>query len=274
VKAERVRRELLPNQSPELLRELHLLTREGHLNADALRKLKQVNHLVGLLTPALDDLWSRYAAPVVADLGSGNAYLGFVLYELFFKPSEKGTLLSVESREELTARARERAAALHFDRMQFRSAQVRSASYPERLHLVLALHACDTATDDALLVALEHNADHVAVVPCCQAELAAQLKGAQAAEPMQELFAHPWHRREFGSHLTNVIRALTLEAAGYSVTVTELTGWEHSLKNELILGRKVHRENRAARARLDALLAQTGVRPKLVRELGWAAAPA
>jgi hypothetical protein len=75
------------------------------------------------------------------------------------------------------------------------------------------------------------------------------------------------HRREFGSHLTNVIRALVLEAHGYQVTVTELTGWEHSLKNELILARKIRGENREAKVKLDTLLAQTGVRPKVVREL-------
>jgi hypothetical protein len=81
------------------------------------------------------------------------------------------------------------------------------------------------------------------------------------------LFEHPWHRREFGSHLTNVIRALVLESEGYRVTVTELTGWEHSLKNELILAKKVRASSREAREKLDALLAATGVRPKLVRSL-------
>ena len=70
-----------------------------------------------------------------------------------------------------------------------------------------------------------------------------------------------------GAHLTNVIRALALHSHGYRVTVTELTGWEHSLKNELILARRVHREHRGARAELDRLLETTGVRPKLIREL-------
>ena len=107
------------------------------------------------------------------------------------------------------------------------------------------------------------------VVPCCQAEVAQQLKAhrAEVEGPVSELFSHPWHRREFGSHLTNVVRALALEACGYSVTVTELAGWEHSLKNELILGKKIRKDNPQARARLEALLAATKVRPKLVRVL-------
>lgn len=268
VPAKQVRRELLPNQSVELLKTLHLVTRDGQLNADARRKLKQVNHLVGLLQPGLDDVLERFPQALVVDVGSGNSYLGFILYELFLK--ERGELFAVESREELTAKAKQRAGELGYTRMKFASASIEKAEYPERIHLLTALHACDTATDDALAVAIQHKAEHVAVVPCCQAEVAQQLKDARPKvdSAMQSLFSHPWHRREFGSHLTNVIRALVLEASGYQVTVTELAGWEHSLKNELLLGRRVQHENGIAKKRLEALLAQTGVRPKLVRTLG------
>ena len=90
----------------------------------------------------------------------------------------------------------------------------------------------------------------------------------QRRRPWPLLCAHPLHRREVGAHLTNVVRALALEASGYQVTVTELTGWEHSLKNELILARRVHREHPGARERLRQLLAATGVRPRIVGLLG------
>ena len=130
--------------------------------------------------------------------------------------------------------------------MRFVSAPLEQAgeALPARVHLVTALHACDTATDDAILLALRHGADHVAVVPCCQAEVAEQLSRVRPETPgvspeLRSLHAHPWHRRELGSHLTNVTRALALEASGHRVTVTELAGWEHSLKNELILGQKM-----------------------------------
>lgn len=230
---------------------------------------------MGLLRPAMEDVQARHPSPVIVDAGSGNAYLGFVLYELFLKGAEAGTLLSIEGRPELTERAKGRAERLGFDRMRFQTAHIDGAEYPERIHLLMALHACDTATDDALAAAIQHGADHVAVVPCCQAEVASQLKEkrAKGQGSMPLLYQHAWHRREFGSHLTNVIRALTLEAFGYQVTVTELTGWEHSLKNELILGRRVHRDNRRARAQLQALLAETGVTPKLTRLLGVSPAP-
>jgi SAM-dependent methyltransferase len=267
VKAPDVPRELAPGQSTALLQELHLLTREGDLNADALRKLKQVNHLVRLLQPALDDVLARFGDPLIVDCGAGKGYLGFILYELFVGPAGKGSVVGIESRGDLARAAEERARRLGFARMRFVAGEVEAAGpeLPERVHLVTALHACDTATDDALALAVRHNADHVAVVPCCQAEVARQLSAAPPArDDVAALCAHAWPRREFGSHLTNVVRTLALEAHGYKVTVTELAGWEHSLKNELILGKKVRARDAAAQARLAALLAATGVRPKLL----------
>jgi hypothetical protein len=268
VKGEAVARELLPGQSPELLKALHLLTRDGDLNADSLRKLKQVNHLVRLLAPAVEDVLARFGDPVIVDCGAGKSYLGFVLYEVFLRDAGKGTLLAVEARPELVRAGRELAARLGFERLRFVEAPIDAAPVPERVHLVTALHACDTATDDALALAVRHGADHVAAVPCCQAEVARLLADAGGASPaLRPLFAHAWHRREFGSHLTNVVRALALEARGYKVTVTELAGWEHSLKNELLLGRKLHASSRDAQRELDALLAAAGVRPRIVRAL-------
>jgi hypothetical protein len=268
-KGDAVRKELLPGQSVALLKELHLVGRDGALHADSLRKLKQVNHLVQLLEPALRDAFERHPeAPVIVDAGAGNAYLGFVLYELFLK-SGSSILYSVESRADLMARAQERAKKLGFDRMQFVEAQLTAAQLPERIHVLTALHACDTATDDAIALGIRRNADHIAVVPCCQAEVAAQLKEnpKNARAPWPSIWAHPIHRREAGAHLTNVVRALVLQSFGYQVTVTELTGWEHSLKNELILARRVHKDHFGARKELQELLDATGIKPKLAVEL-------
>ena len=126
-----------------------------------------------------------------------------------------------------------------------------------------ALHACDSATDDAIAFALARRAHALVLVPCCQAELARALNAtkafALARTPLAELWRHPLHTREFGSHLTNVLRCLYLQACGYSVTVTELVGWEHSMKNELILARHTGQRSRSAAERLKALLAEFGV---------------
>jgi hypothetical protein len=262
----------LPGVPLELCADLHLLTRDGALNADARRKLKQIGHLITQLRPALEDLLARFPAPVIVDCGAGKSYLGFLLYATVIGPAGRGTVVSIEARPELVEAGRARAARWGFDRMQFVLGTIAGAALPERVHLVTALHACDTATDDALAVAIARGADHVAVVPCCQAEVARLLADAPVDDPAVAcLFAHPWHRRELGSHLTNVVRGLALEARGYQVSVTELHGWEHSLKNELIRGRRVQRFDRKAEARLAAVVDRFKIEPAIVRALAQSA---
>ena len=102
-----VRRQLLPGQSVELLKELHLVGRDGKIHADTLRKLNQVNHLTQFLLPALNDIRERYPTPVIVDAGAGNAYLGFVLYELYLREQASDQIYCVETRAELVAYASE-----------------------------------------------------------------------------------------------------------------------------------------------------------------------
>ena len=253
--------------SIELLKELHLLTRDGQLNADARRKLKQIRHLVNLLKPALDDAMARSENPLVVDCGAGKSYLGALLYELVLGPAGKGSLLAIEARPELSEQAAARAARFGQERFRVATGAIDSTALPARPQIVTALHACDTATDDALALAIASTADHVAVVPCCQAEVARQLERAKPDDTTRALFAHPLHRRELGSHLTNVVRGLALEAHGYKVTVTELVGWEHSAKNELILGKRIQRFDAAARTRLRDVLERFQIEPAIVRDL-------
>jgi hypothetical protein len=129
--------------------------------------------------------------------------------------------------------------------------------------VVTALHACDTATDDAIAFGLQKKARCMVLVPCCQAELARLLNQHKALNlqrtPLAELWRHPLHTREMGSQLTNVLRCLYLESQGYKVTVTELVGWEHSMKNELILAEYTGQHKPSAGLRLRALLEQFGL---------------
>lgn len=259
--------DIRPGQSTELLKELHILTREGRLNQDSRRKLKQVYHLHQFIDQLLAELPASDHGPSIADHGAGKSYLGFILYDLSLKPMGKGTVFGIETRPELVARSRELAARLGFDRMAFLNISAAEAAseqgLPERIDLVTALHACDTATDDAIAFGLRKQARAMALVPCCQAEVAGQLRRNKALSlsrtPLAELWRHPLHTREVGGQLTNVLRCLYLEANGYQVTVTELVGWEHSLKNELILARRTGQRKRSAAERLRALLAEFGL---------------
>src|ERR1700733_12586870 len=255
--------DLWPGQSVPLLKALHILTHNGGLNADSRRKLKQVQHLAQLIKPAIDDALKEKDQPALADLGAGKSYLGFILYDLYFAPAGRGQVIAVEARAELIKTAQKIAEESGFDRMRFVEGVI-AGSEVGSVDIVTALHACDTATDEAILFALKHEAKYIALVPCCQAELARELEHAHGS--MQQLWRHPIQRREFGPHLTNVLRGLFLEAHGYKVRVTELTGLEHSLKNELIYAERHQRSNPRARAEFEKLATEIGAAPKLLAE--------
>src|SRR5665213_4063730 len=120
-------KELWPGQSVPLLKALHILTLNGGLNADSRRKLKQVQHLAQLIKPAIDISLKDKDQPVLADLGAGKSYLGFVLYDLYFAPAGRGRVLAVEARPELVAAARKIAAESGFDRMDFVEGKIAEA---------------------------------------------------------------------------------------------------------------------------------------------------
>ncbi len=262
---------LKPGQSIELLKALHILTREGKINQDSRRKLKQVYHLYQFIAPILEELSADDHAVTLADHGAGKSYLGFILYDLYFKPLGRGHIYGIETRAPLVDASQKLAAELGFDRMGFLNMSVAESTHadfmPAQFDVVTALHACDTATDDAIAFGLEKKAKAMVLVPCCQAEVAACLRQTKALSltrtPLAELWRHPIHTREMGSQLTNVLRCLYLEACGYQVTVTELVGWEHSMKNELIIARYTGQKKRSSAERLHALLAQFGLEQTL-----------
>lgn len=268
--------EIRPGQSIELLKELHILTRDGKLNQDSRRKLKQVYHLYQFIEPLMQAVLLQNGQLTLVDHGAGKSYLGFILYDLFFKAQSERTqecasvgshIYGIETRDELVQKSHDLATRLGFTGMSFLNLSVAqsitSNALPEQIDIVTALHACNTATDDAIDFALKKNAAYIVLVPCCQAEVAATLKknknSAAKLNPLSELWRHPIHTREFGSQLTNVLRCLQLEAHGYQVTVTELVGWEHSMKNELIVATYKNLPRQHARDRLAGVLQTTGL---------------
>ena len=112
-------KDIWPGQSVPLLKALHILTHNGGLNADCRRKLKQVQHLAQLIKPAIDAVLKEKEQPVLADLGAGKSYLGFILYDLYFGPADRGNVIAVEARPELIATAKKIAEDSGFSRMDF-----------------------------------------------------------------------------------------------------------------------------------------------------------
>ena len=236
--------EIRLGQSIELLKELHILAPDGRMNQDSRRKLKQVYHLVQFIEPLLQEILLQHPDINLVDHGAGKSYLGFILYDLFFKSTPgQHHIYGIESRDTLVEKSAALALKLGFPNMSFLNSSVAesivSDKLPATVDIVTALHACNTATDEAIEFALKKHAKFIVLVPCCQAEVAGVFRknkgGDLAKSALTEIWRHPLHTREFGSQITNVLRCLQLEAHGYQVNVTELVGWEHSMKNELII---------------------------------------
>lgn len=260
--------DIRPGQSIELLQELHILTREGKLNQDSRRKLKQVNHLMQFVEPLIAAARTEHGDVNLVDHGAGKSYFGFMLYDMFFKDVADGSqIIGVETRAELVEKSAALAKRLNFSGMRFvNTASAAAIDAPEittRVDIVTALHACNTTTDDAIDFALRKKAVSIVLAPCCQAEVSAELNRQKnqmmEKDAITEVWRHALHTREFGSHLTNVLRCLRLEASGYQVAVTELVGWEHAMKNELIIAKFKQANNSRAKNRLSALLEKFGL---------------
>ena len=261
-----MQRELRPGQSIELLKELHILTREGRLNQDSRRKLKQVYHLYQFIEKLLLELPDAGAHAMLADHGAGKSYLGFIVYDLFFKALGRAVMSTASRRRaELVNRSRELARA-----PGFRAHELPQPDSGRGRALAGAANAHRCRDGAARLRHSDRRrhrfwAGEARRTSWCWCRVArpswppacAQNKAlALSRTPLAELWRHPLHTREIGSQLTNVLRCLYLEAHGYQVTVTELVGWEHSLKNELIIARRTGQPKAAAAARLRALLGQ------------------
>ena len=260
--------EIRPGQSIELLKELHILTADGKMNQDSRRKLKQVYHLTQFIEPLLQEILCERPGINLVDHGAGKSYLGFILYDLFFKSTAGAhKIFGIESRDTLVKKSQALATKLEFPNMTFLNLSVAesilSDQLPATVDMVTALHACNTATDDAIEFALKKNARFIVVVPCCQAEVAGLLKKKKGADlaksALTEIWRHPLHTREFGSQITNVLRCLQLEAHGYQVNVTELVGWEHSMKNELIIASYKNLPRKRPAERLKEVLHTLGL---------------
>ena len=264
---QKILEEIKDGQSIELLKELHILTRDGKINQDSRRKLKQVYHLYNFIEPLLMDLKKSEAPLNLVDHGAGKSYLGFILYDLFFKNLDgRGHVYGIEAREELVQKSIDLQKRLDFKNMSFLNLPVADAisskDIPRAIDMVTALHACDTATDDAIKFAITKKAKHIILIPCCQAEVAGALrknKAGMLANPLAEIWRHPIHTREIGSHVTNVLRCLQLESYGYQVTVTELVGLEHSMKNELIMATLIEKPRQRFAERLKVILQDLGL---------------
>lgn len=282
-------RSLRPDTSAGLLRAIGIMNADGTISAKHARKYKQISHLAELCRPTWERIVGQRevdtARPLrILDLACGNAYLSFILAESLRLAEVPLRLHGVDVRDDVIDRARARAAEIGMEGLSFERATIgeAAAAAPERLggppEIVVALHACDTATDEALALAIRGGAPAILCVPCCQHELAGQLAaGPASALPVPAIHAHGLLRGAYADVLTDSLRCELLAACGYQVDVVEFVGSEHTAKNLLI---RAHRRwptaavepGRWRLAEVRALTRGLGVDPCLLRLLEGAGA--
>jgi SAM-dependent methyltransferase len=205
----------------------------------------------------------------VVDLGCGNAYLTFAAYRYLFDLGAKVQVVGVDVRDDQRVRNTAVAESLGCaDDVTFVAGTIADAAIVEQPDLVLALHACDTATDEALARAIVWKARWVLAAPCCHHDVAAQLKAHPAPEPYAELTRHPILRERFADTLTDTLRAQLLRLNGYRTDVVEFVDSAHTPRNLLIRARRTDAAPTDAQmAEYNALTTQWSVTPALARLL-------
>jgi hypothetical protein len=263
---------LLPAQAPILLRALGLLNADASLPATKVRKYRQINHMLVDLRPSLQVLAERFATVHLIDAGCGRSYLTMLVGWWLQRQGTPVRILGIDRNAAIINQCHRRAQAAGLEdilrftvddlTLDLKTAWHRAFGVPlNAVHGLFSLHACDTATDDALALAVAHQATFVAVAPCCQAELADAWDRQSKTcpnNPMAPLWQNGHLRRTAAATLTDTFRLLLLQACGYDAVATEFVEAMHTPKNTLIRAIKRTSANAAAAQRYRALRQATG----------------
>lgn len=221
-------------QESVFLQHLSITDAQGQIIPSMARKWKQINKFVEIFSGALTQLPNQDQALHVVDFGSGKGYLTFALYDYLAKQQQVPFVTGVELNEKMVEFCQHVAEASGFNQLDFFQGDVRTYQ-PERLDVMIALHACDVATDFAIHTGIRLNAQMIMCAPCCHKELRPQLKSSEVLKPMLHFGIHAGQQAEM---LTDTIRALLLKAYGYETKVFEFVALEHTSKNKMILATK------------------------------------
>jgi len=229
-------------------------------------KRRQVDAFLRALDSTVDG-----PVPRIVDLGCGNAYLTFAAYRYFASRGEDVRIVGVDVREDQRERNTELAAQLGCaDRVRFVAGAIRDVDIEPAPDAVFALHACDTATDEALARAVRWEAKVILAAPCCHHDIAAQLRRGPAADPYQMITRQPILRERFADVLTDALRAALLRLHGYRVDVVEFVDSRHTARNVLLRARRTGAPpTPEQRAEYAALVDAWGITPALATQLGY-----
>lgn len=241
---------LKPAEAPVLLRALGLLHRDATMPRKERRKYFQINHMLAVLNPCMEELCQRFDTVHLIDAGCGRSYLTVLLawaFENIYQHPVR--ILGVDRREKLIQECRRRTELARLDHvLKYVAADLSELDLTEswhesfggepEIHGVVALHACNTATDDAIVLGVDCGSHLIAVAPCCQSELAnavvARQKSGKHSSPLGPMWTTPHLRRHTGALMTDTMRMLLLQAVGWDSVAMEFVASSHTPKNTLI----------------------------------------
>lgn len=251
-------------QADELLKEIGILGSNGKVRNDMIRKYNQIDHFVELISDMLKGLSERYDTLTVLDCGCGKSYLTFVLNyyikEVLKKPCR---FIGLDISGTVIEASKKMAQNLGYHNMEFKVTDIRNYTANTDIHLVISLHACDTATDEAMALAVSNNAKSMVMVPCCHKEILSQY----SYEPFQQVIKHGILKARMADVLTDGMRALMLEALGYKVSIVEYISPLETPKNLMIRAEKAAGINNRAMEDYKKLKEALNVKPMLERLL-------
>ena len=225
-------------------------------------KFRQIERFVDLLASAFHesrlDAAGAGAEPVtVCDMGSGKGYLTFAAYDYFARVEKMGARITgIEAREELVTICNGVARDCGYEGLRFVRGEIAEQRLG-KLDVLMALHACDTATDDALFGGVEAGAEIILAAPCCHKEARAQVDRAQAAGPLRDVLRNGIFAERHAEMATDALRQLLLERAGYRVRICEFVAAEHTAKNVMLIATRANGAiTDEAKAGLDRRIAE------------------
>ena len=252
-------------EAAELLKAIDIMSAEGNIYADKRRKYEQVNQFIRLI----DEVFLQKRVAII-DCGCGKSYLTFVLnYYLREKRRINCYFYGLDNDVDIIASCRALQRRLDYRNMEFHVTAIKDFTPPEPIDLVISLHACDTATDDAIGTGIQLEAPFILAVPCCQSELAAQISSTDqpSRHPLWMLTRFGIYKNRLADLLTDTLRTLALETAGYRVTVTEYVSPLATPKNLMILAQKHQKRNTQALKQYTELCQVFNVKPAIERYL-------
>ncbi|MCQ2988790.1 SAM-dependent methyltransferase [Pseudomonas tremae] len=222
--------------SRPFLTDLGVTNRQHELIPAMSRKWKQINKFIEVFSHALSSSPLKLDQPIkVADFGSGKGYLTFAIHDYLCNTLQAdGQVTGVELREDMVTLCNKAAASLEHPGLTFQHGDVRTVA-PSALDVMIALHACDIATDYAIHMGIRSGASIIMCSPCCHKQIRLQIQSPTLLKPMLQYGLHMGQQAEM---VTDSLRALLLEACGYETKVFEFISLEHTNKNKMILAVK------------------------------------